>query len=259
MKFITPILSLLIVSSFIYAGECSNLVPYKRVATEYYTYPAEESKKTSTPKHLFILSGQSNMEYLDLKISFVPAIINALGEDSIIIVKDALGAQPISRWDKDWVSTKGEPRKNNGDLYDRLLSKTKMAIEGQTIQSVTFLWMQGEKDAVKKQSAVYATSFKRVIQQIKTDLNWDKDLYFVIGRLSDANLNNPRIPDWNKMRDIQVSLAEESLLGAWVNTDDLNNRPDKKTGEITDNVHYSKEGYKIFGERLAQKAIEIIK
>ena len=46
-------------------------------------------------------------------------------------------------------------------------------------------------------------------------------------------------------------------MGAWVDTDDLNNTTDK-AGNPRNDVHYTREGYRIFGKRLAEKAIQLI-
>lgn len=37
-------------------------------------------------KHLFILSGQSNMAGMDPNVSFTPAVTNALGAQNVVIV-----------------------------------------------------------------------------------------------------------------------------------------------------------------------------
>jgi lysophospholipase L1-like esterase len=50
-----------------------------------------------------------------------------------------------------------------------------------------------------------------------------------------------------------VAVAEENERGAWVDTDDLNNKKGK------DDLHYTAEGYKTLGERFAEKAIELVK
>ena len=54
-------------------------------------------------KHLFILSGQSNMAGLRPEESFTPAVEAAFGKDHVIVVKDAQGGQPIRRWYKKWM------------------------------------------------------------------------------------------------------------------------------------------------------------
>ena len=56
-------------------------------------------------KHLFILSGQSNMAGHRPDEAFTPAVSKALGEDKVIVVQDAVGGQPIQRWWKAWKRT----------------------------------------------------------------------------------------------------------------------------------------------------------
>jgi Carbohydrate esterase, sialic acid-specific acetylesterase len=205
----------------------------------------------STPKkvHLFILSGQSNMLFLDPNQSFTPSVTKAFSGDEIIVVKDALARQPISRWYKKRKPAQGEEPKNNKDLYDRLMTKIKGAINGKTPSTITFVWMQGETDAKKKSGDGYAASLKGLIGQLREDLK-RKDINFVIGRLSDFDNGNKIYPHWTIVRQAQVEVAESDPRGAWVDTDGLN---------IPNNVHYTGEGYKILGERFAAKAIELIK
>lgn len=199
--------------------------------------------------HLFILSGQSNMAGLDPALSFTPAVEEAFGKANVIVVKDAQGGEPIRRWYKQWAPKGGKAPATNGDLYDRLMGKVKPAIEGKTLASVTFVWMQGERDAKEKHGEVYAESLKGLLEQLRTDLK-RKDIGFVIGRLSDFDLADKSYPHWTMIRKAQVETAEADALGAWVDTDDLN-------GEKND-LHYTKPaGYKELGARFAAKAIEL--
>lgn len=98
-------------------------------------------------QHLFILSGQSNMAGLDPAISFTPTVTDAFGAENVIVVKDALGGQPIRRWYKKWQPAEGDSPKATGDLYDRLMKKVRAAIKDKKLASITFVWMQGERDA----------------------------------------------------------------------------------------------------------------
>lgn len=204
-------------------------------------------------KHLFILSGQSNMAGLDPNVSFTPAVEKQFGKENVLVIKDAQGGQPIRRWHKDWHPAEGRavaPGKVAwGDLYDRLMGKVHPAIEGQKIASVTFVWMQGERDAKESHGEVYGKSFEGLIAQLRADLKRD-DIHFVIGRLSDMDMENERYPHWTMVRDEQVRVAEASPRGAWIDTDDL---PMKG-----DNLHYNPEGYKVMGQRFADKAIELL-
>jgi len=205
--------------------------------------------------HLFLLSGQSNMARLDPKRVFTPGVEKQFGAENVVVVKNAQGGQPIRRWDKGWVTVEGQKSQKIGDLYDALMSDVTSAMKGKTIKSVTFIWMQGERDARGGFSQHYADSFTRVMDQLRSDLEWP-DINFIIRRLSDFGIQNK---EWNKMRSIQEGLADASPRGAWVNTDDLNDGV-KVKGEIVDNdIHYSKKGYDILAERYIEKAIQLIK
>ncbi|GAB5402954.1 MAG: hypothetical protein Aurels2KO_11850 [Aureliella sp.] len=205
--------------------------------------------------HLFILSGQSNMNGLNPGDTFIPAVEQRFGAEDVIVVKDSHGGQPIRRWDKGWKSD--DPKKQGpiGDLYDQLMTKVNAAIADREIQTVTFLWMQGEKDAREKNADVYRESFLRLLDQLRKDLD-HPNVNSIIGRLSDFGNKNPNYPDWNKMRRVLVELADSSKRSAWVNTDDLNDGKNRKGKVIKDDLHYSVEGYREFGRRLAQAAIE---
>lgn len=207
--------------------------------------------------HLFILSGQSNMNRLKLRISFTPTVEEAFGKDNIIIVKDTKGGQPIREWYKEWKTSSGDKPEGNGALYDRLMVKVNAAIEGKKIATVTFLWMQGESD-ILEHGDMYESSLNGLLNQLRKDLGRD-DLNYVIGRLSDHGIGNENIPYWMTIRKAQVKIAEASPRGAWVNTDDLNDGVNKNGQKIKNDAHYSVEGYKTFGKRLADKAIELIK
>lgn len=206
--------------------------------------------------HLFICSGQSNMVGLELSISFIPTLKEAYPKDEIIVVKDAESGQPIKRWYKNYKTADGTPVPNSGDLYDRLMAKVKPAIEGKQIATVTFVWMQGESDAIDGRGValhgpgdVYAASLRGLIDQLAGDLK-RTDLNVVIGRISSKFSDDPTRPDWDIVRKAQVSVAESNPRARWVNTDDLNG-PDK-------GIHYTAEGYKELGRRFAVAAIDII-
>ena len=206
----------------------------------------------SAATRLFILTGQSNMANLDPETSFAPEVRKAFPNDDIIIVKEAINGQPISKWFREWKGPDGTPGahpKSNGIIYQKLMDKVAEAMKGKrTPDSVTFVWMQGEADA-KEDGEVYKESLKGLIAQVRDDLK-RKDVTVVIGRISDFEDKDVPRPHWNAIREIQVAVATAEPLAAWVDTDDLN-------GEAN-TLHYNKEGYKILGERFAKKAVELI-
>ena len=212
----------------------------------------------SPGKHLFILSGQSNMKGHRPDEAFTPAVSKALGKENVIVIQDAQGGQPIHRWYKQWKSPQGDQPKQIGDLYDRLMSKVKPAIKDQPLESVTFLWMQGENDARQQWGAVYGDSLVGLHRQLSQDLKRD-DVNFVIGRLSDCGNDNKRFKHWTMIREAQVATADGNEQFAWVDTDDLNDGTNRSGKAIKNDLHYSAEGYKTLGKRFAEKSLGLIK
>jgi Carbohydrate esterase, sialic acid-specific acetylesterase len=209
-------------------------------------------------KHLFILSGQSNMVGVDPDVSFTPAVAGAFGKDKVIVIKDAHGGQSIRSWGKSNHEfpppTTGRVPKVRGELYDRLMGKVKAAIAGLELETVTFVWMQGESDL---NNTAYDAYLKELLGQLEADLAFHK-INLVIGRISDAGLDvEKRRQGSLAIRRIQQEFAEAHPRGAWIDTDDLN---DRKDGEkVVNDLHYTKEGYQILGTRFAEKAIALIR
>lgn len=208
--------------------------------------------------HLFLLSGQSNMAGLDPSISFTPAVEAEFGKDRVLVVKDAQGGQPIRRWHKGWKDADGKAPESTGDLYDRLMKKVRAKIEGKRLASVTFVWMQGERDAREQHGDVYRRSLRGLLDQVGQDLGRD-DVGCVIGRLSDFDLANKRYRHWTKVREAQVAFAESHPRGAWVDTDDLNDGQNRRGKRIRNDLHLSVEGYRTLGARFAQRAIDLVR
>lgn len=208
-------------------------------------------------KHLFILSGQSNMAELKPEESFIPIINEKFGKENVIVVKYAMGGQSIQRWFRDWKLLEGNKSVNNADLYDSLMNKVYKAIKNENIATVTFIWMQGERDARLKNAEVYENSLLGLYEQLSNDLK-QKEINFIIGRLSDFDMSNETYPHWTRIRDIQVKVAESNPSFDWVDTDDLNDGLDRRGNEIKNDLHMSKEGYIIMGKRFAEKAIKLI-
>ncbi|MBT8315594.1 MAG: sialate O-acetylesterase [Maribacter sp.] len=215
------------------------------------------SNSTKEGKHLFILSGQSNMSLLDPDTSFIPTLEAEFGKDNLIVVKNAEGGQPIRRWYKNWKPLHGEQPKVENDLYESLMTKVSSTIANQPIKTVTFIWMQGERDAREKHGEVYKQSLEGLYNQLVLDLKRE-DINFIIGRLSDFDMGNTNYPHWTMIRKIQVDLAESNPRFGWINTDDLNDGVNSKGEAIKNDLHMSEEGYSIMGKRFADKAIQLI-
>ena len=202
---------------------------------------------TGVKARLFILSGQSNMARFDPDVSFTPALKKAFPGDEIIVVKSAQGGQPIARWYKGAKAT--ELRKGStqvGDLYDVMMTKVHAAIKGKTIDTVVFVWMQGEPNAKLGSAGTYEASLRGLIKQLRDDLK-RPDTAFVIGRLSEFKKGEA---GWDTVRAAQVKVADDDPRGAWVDTDKIND------GKVA--LHYSQKGYAEMGRRFAAKSVELL-
>jgi hypothetical protein len=138
---------------------------------------------------LFILSGQSNMAGLNPDVSFTPDLKKAFPDDEVIVVESAQSGQPIRRWYKAWTAPAGavpapQAKQRPGDLYDTLMARVKPAIQDKSVDSIVFVWMQGERDAKEGLSDVYTEALRGLIKQLRDDLK-RPDVAVVIGRLSD--------------------------------------------------------------------------
>jgi len=207
-------------------------------------------------RHLFVLSGQSNMQGLKPESSFLPELKKLLPEADIQHVKFARGGQPIRKWVKTWdeIAKKYELKALNdpGAFYDEVLKQARGNIAQGKPKTITFLWMQGERDGKTGLAAAYEESIKTLITNLRKDLD-TPEMNFVIGRLCD-HLDHDQ---WNAVRAAQVKVAEDDPRGAWVDTDDTNDK--ERNGKSYNDLHYTKAGYDLFGQRLARQAVRLIK
>ena len=145
------------------------------------------------------------------------------------------------------------PAKNDpGAFYDEVLKQARGAIAKGKPKTITFFWMQGERDAKEKLSAAYEESMKTLIANLRKDLD-APEMAFVIGRLSDFSTSD----HWEAVRSAQVKVASDDPRGSWVDTDDTNDK--EKNGKKHNDLHYTKAGYDLFGQRLARQAVRMIK
>lgn len=219
------------------------------------TAGAGPNARAAEKVRLFILSGQSNMAGLNADVSFTPAVKEAFAGDDVIVVKYAVGGQPIRRWFKEWKLPAGATDAANvaklppGDMYDTLMKMVRDAVGEKKVDTVAFVWMQGENDAKRGWHPVYEAALRGVCNQLRADLKRD-DLAVVIGRLSDCQKGEA---NWDAVRAAQQAVADGEKFGAWVDTDDLNDKGGKN------DLHLTKEGYAELGRRFAAKAVELMR
>ena len=217
------------------------------------------------PVHLFVLSGQSNMQGMDPETGFMPEANKLFKGDQVVYIKVAKGGQPICRWLEEWVAIareKGLDEKHikrihkdgKVEFYQPILDRYKeMLKKHPKFASVTFCWMQGERDASGGADAAYKEALKLLITKLRRDLE-RPDMNIVIGRLSDAGQKKE---SWGAMRKIQMEIVNEDPSGAWVDVDDLNDK--EVNGKIVNAVHYNRpDGYITLGRRFARQGHALV-
>ncbi|HIG87804.1 MAG TPA: hypothetical protein EYQ25_12235 [Planctomycetes bacterium] len=215
------------------------------------------TSEQKTGKHLFILSGQSNMTGT-LKGAFTDRVEERFGEENAVVVMSMRSGVGIRFWVADYRQPHDrgltdKKMNSNGQEYKPLIEAAMAAAKDESFDTVGFIWMQGESDANNRLSEVYEESFIKLIEQLKKDLGRD-NLYFTIGRINDYARSRPDNEHWHRVRESQVRLGNTSG-NAWIDTDDLNGGdPNQPNGDI----HFPKQGAVILGQRFADKAVELI-
>jgi hypothetical protein len=236
-----------------------------RISALLLTLALASTAAADKPVHLFILSGQSNMAGMDPKAGFVPEAAKLLPDAEVVYLKVASGGQPIRLWVSEWneiaakhgldTKIKGSGEGDDGTkFYKPIVTQYKALIaKHPKPASVTFCWMQGERDAKENLSAAYPDAMRQLIANLRRDLD-QPAMNFVIGRISDYRKDGDK--SWTAVRAAQVAVAEADPHGAWADCDDLNDKEQK--GVKRDDLHYTKDGYVLLGQRYARQAKALI-
>lgn len=150
---------------------------------------------------------------------------------------------------------------NTGRLYQQMLSRFRAGIQHLQAQGLTpvvrgFLWMQGEQDSKRPESATtYAENLKRLRNRLADDLRIDT-LPMVFGQVLP---HEPALPRFTHRKEIREQMAAadadsgepEAISSAkMVSTDTFELLPDT--------VHYSAAGQLMLGKAMAEKMTLLI-
>lgn len=208
------------------------------------------------PVHLFILSGQSNMVGMKPETGFLPEAAALLPDADVAFIKVAKGGEPIRKWVDEWpdIATKHglKPEQGGAPYYPQIIRQmTDLLAKHPHPASITFCWMQGERDAKTQLDKAYADALQQLIANLRRDLKFP-EMNVVIARISDSGND----PSWQAVREAQVNLAKADPRAAWVDCDDLNNKT--KAGKTINDLHYTQPGYELLGKRFARQAKALI-
>jgi len=199
---------------------------------------------------LFLLDGQSNMNRVKPEQDFTPILTKAFPKDTILIEKHGHEGQEIAKWIK-----KNGTEFTGIGYYRELIDGAKKLLNGRQPDSVCFVWMQGESDALTtSQADIYEAALKSLIALVRKDIGGES-MPVVIGRINDwknRSWNGNTFPEWERIRNIQVKVAKNDSRAAWVDTDDLN--------DPKDDAHMlGQDGYLRLGRRFAIASTILLK
>ena len=211
------------------------------------------------PVHFFVLTGQSNMAGMDPKAGFLPEAERLFPDAEIAFIKVARGGQPIRQWLAEWneIAEKHDlkARIESTKFYQPILDQYAKHVEAHgKPATVTFCWMQGERDGKENLGAAYADALNQLIANLRRDLQ-APEMNVVVGRICDHIKEDHK--SWTAVREAQVAVAKSDPRGSWVDCDDLNDKPGKD-GKLRDDLHYTKDGYALLGRRYARQAKALI-
>lgn len=215
------------------------------------------------------LTEQRRFRTFGPELGFSLKFFEEFPEEKLYIAKFAQNGMPLHHgWDaKQYIG--GEPTEgrtnfypgeyaedpNIGSLYKKLIAAytgIANALKDQGIQSelAGILWMQGEKDALKKVSSeAYAESLKRLKMRIQEDLG-SGDVPFVFGQVLPHEGTERKYPYRSVIRQMMAEADHRSgsiqaVPNMWmVSTDNIT------LGN--DNLHYNTEGQLMLGKAFAE-------
>src|SRR5690606_24171919 len=104
--------------------------------------------------------------------------------------------------------------------YKKLVQEAAKAMEGKGApDSITCVWMQGERDSREDYGAEYGEALEGLWKQLVKTYGRE-DIDFVLGRLSDHGIDNASLPGWDEVRRAQEAFAEKDPKHrVWIDTD----------------------------------------
>ena len=169
------------------------------------------------------------MQGMNPNTGLMPEAKNIFKDSDVKYIKISKGGRPIRLWVNEWNSIAErhelKARIETTEFYQPILTEySKMIKDFGKPKSITFCWMQGERDAKENLSLAYEDALNQLIKNLRRDLK-RPDMSFVIGRISDHIKESHK--SWTGVRKAQVKVSKDDPLGAWVDCDDLNNMTDE--------------------------------
>ena len=172
--------------------------------------------------------------------SFALELIKRDANITIGLVPAACGGSPISAW-----VPGAYHDQTDSHPYDDAIKRAKKAMQDGQLAGI--LWHQGESDSRPARSALYKERLLELVQRFRSDLE-TPDLPFIIGQLGQFE-GKPWTPDRQRINQVQIEVAAEVPMAAFVSSDGLTSK--------ADNTHFNTESLHEFGRRYAVQYLRV--
>ncbi len=167
---------------------------------------------------------------------------------NLLLIKYAIGGSSLYDWAPDYDPEKAKITSHPefGNMFGHYFSIIDSLSEFYNLNFVAVLWMQGEEDSKKPETAKgYYSNFKKLIRAFrrKTD---NRELPFIFGEVNPAT---DRFPFVKIVQAAQLKAVKKIKFVNLIKTGDISKKADK--------VHYDSGGLLILGERFGNCLIRV--
>lgn len=229
---------------FVFAGQ-SNMVGMARIydfPTEYQTLPGNVVMYVEGSAKDLKAAGKA--KGWGPEISFAKEMAKRYPNDTIIIVKYAVGGTSLYGWRRDWYVSGGlTANDRKAPHYSRLMDLVKTVSAREHTSPAAFFWLQGEADHNYGSTfSEYRDMLSVFIRDIRKDLGSDS-LPFIAGRLQKYEYAIR-----TDVRDAQNAVGSSVGNTRIISTDDLRR---------IDKVHYDAYGLVTIGKRFVEAYLDL--
>ncbi len=197
-------------------------------------------------------SFDENISSFGPEISFTHLIKEKFPNDSIIIIKCALGGASLYNAFYPDGSTKERAAeviadKSRNNWFSKLTFLINIATKDLNCNFEGIFWMQGERDCrFEKPAKEYQNNLKFLADSVRSYIN-SPNMIFISGRVNPPK--DERYKYQNIIREAHKTLNQYSPPAGWIDCDKLEINNDK--------LHYNTQGILDMGKLFAKKYIEL--
>lgn len=192
----------------------------------------------------------SHPEWFGPEVGLSEVLAERLPNRNFLLVKYAIGGSSLYDWAPDYDPDKAKITSHPefGNMFGYFFSIIDSLSELYDLNILAVLWMQGEEDSKKKETAKkYYPNFKRLIKAFRQKLD-KPELPVIFGEVNPAT---ERFSAVKEVQAAQVKAAKKIKFAYLIKTGDISKKADK--------VHYDSRGLLLLGERFGNCLVSVVR